>query len=273
MKIITVIFFLILSSVCNAQGSWGAKFVVWFEGPNQTLVPDTVWFGCDSAATDGYQAELDVVSDSFLFNQAYFVEDVLPGKYFKKNTKGFKRDEMIKFNFISKGKVRFIVWDSLEFKYESNYDSMYLLAAIIEAGIEVSFDNSHNSIVELYQAGNCSFCGYYNLDSIEVIEGGYNLRFSLFTVFGNTNTRVGLPKSYLASAFKVAIGDDFITINNTNRRVTEASLYSIDGKLMTSIVNDIGQFTIPTNNLNQGMYIIYLEDGSNNNFVTKFIKH
>ena len=273
MKLKILLCLMLLSSVCSAQPPWRAKFIIWFEGPNQTLIPDTVWFGCDSAATDGYQPEFDIISDSFLVNHAYFIENTIPNKYIKKNIKGFIRDDLIRFNFISKGKVRYIVWDSLEFKYTSNYDSVYLLAAIIEAEVGVSFDNSHNNIVELYQAGDCSFCGYYYLDSFEVVEGGRNLAFNLYLGFGDTNSRVGLSELSFNSPFKVTTGDDFIMINNTNRRATEASIYSMDGKLMTNIINDIGQFTIPMNNIKQGMYIIYLKDGSNKKFVTKFIKH
>lgn len=259
-----------LSSICSAQAPWRAKFIIWFEGPNQTLIPDTVWFGCDSVATDGYQAELDVVSDSLLFNQACFVEDVLPGKYFKRNIKGFKKNEVIKFDFISKGKVRFIVWDSLEFSY--SIDTMFMFYAEIEAGNNISFDVSHNSGMLLYLSPGSSQSGYYYNDSIEVLEGGGGLRFDINILFKDSSMFNSNPYIHKQSPFCVTSGQDFLVIKNDNLIKSKLQIFNINGLEVKSI-NISEAFTVmSTFDFSEGVYLLHIQGLNNSSFVYKYIK-
>ena len=271
MKIKLLLIIMFIANLGNAQAPWQAKFVVWFEGPNQTLVPDTVWFGCDSAATDGYQAELDVVADSFLFNKAYFVEDVLPGKYFKRNVKGFKKNEVIKFDFISKGKVRFIVWDSLEFKYL--IDTMFMLYVEIEAGSHVSFDASHNNNMLLYLSPGSSQSGYYTNDSIDVLEGGGGLQFNINILFKDSSMFNSVPDINKQSPFCVKSGRDFFSVMNDKQIESMLSIYDVRGLMVKSLkISEI--FTvINTSDFHEGIYLIHIQDVNKASFVFKYIKH
>jgi len=60
MKIKILLCLMLLSSVCSAQAPWRAKLFFHFLDSNNTIVTDTVWFGCDSLGDIGFQQGLDV---------------------------------------------------------------------------------------------------------------------------------------------------------------------------------------------------------------------
>jgi hypothetical protein len=267
---------LFLSLVCTAQQPWRAKLIVYFEHADNrdSLIGDTIWVGCDSAGAAGYQPGLDVLASQVEPYHIYSVDDSLPGQYLKTNIKGFKKKEITEFKFKCNGKVRFIVWDSLEYSYGN--DTMFMRYADLIAGSNVSFDISHQNSVGLstyrYKTG---FTGnYYNSDSIQVLEGGEALDFKLEIRFEDSTIFSGIKEHSLGTQIKIAqVSNETISVISDKALMAVISLCRINGEIVDRYNMNGTTCQVLVSDLPPGMYLLLVDAGNGTQAVSKFITH
>jgi hypothetical protein len=271
MKTLIFPLFLLLSFVSNAQSPWRAKLIIYFEDSSSNLHPDTIWFGCDRLGDDGFQEGLDVFDNRTpQMDQVTGFDSVtniqFPGKRLRTNIKAFKFDKGFNFQVRCNGIVKYIKWDSLEFKYQS--DKVIRLSASISAREGVSFEVWHKNEITLTDSWT-----QLTSDMIEVLEGGewlnFNLRIYLVSIYSALsepsfmNNKLSLKQingdKFLLSAEKVLDG--------------ELTIYSLTGQVIEKqTLHNCLSKEFDLSGLPPGLYLVQYID-TNTKFSHKIIKH
>lgn len=262
---------LFLAFTCNAQSPWRAKLIIYFEDSASNLHPDTIWFGCDSLGADGFQEELDVFDTrNPQMNQVTGFDSVtniqFPGKTLRTNIKAFAFDKGFSFQVKCNGTVKYIKWDSLEFKYQS--DIVRRLSASIGAHEGVSFDMWHQNVITLTNSVT-----QLTNDMIEVLEGGewlnFNLRIYLTTIYSNI-PELDLIENKLS--LKQIDGDKFF-LSGDKILDGELSIYSLSGETIAKYqLNNCLSKEFDLNGFPSGLYLIQYID-NNTKFRHKIVKY
>jgi hypothetical protein len=278
MKHFILIIICIICYAVQAQHPWRAKLIVYFEHADNrdSLIGDTIWVGCDSAGAAGYQPGLDVLASQVEPYHIYSVDDSLPGQYLKTNIKGFKKKEITEFKFKCNGKVKYIIWDSLEHMYET--DTMFLLYSYLEAKEGVSLDIPHMNFIQLskrnketHYRGNFSYP-----NKAEVIEGGELLNFTLGVRFDDTTVYIlnGIKQRTKEYGVRVGYDNDNETIGiYSDKKIGGiVRIYSIGGILLIQKEMNSSFCQIPLQGGVSGLYILNVSNEQSLDYTTKFIK-
>jgi hypothetical protein len=270
MKTIFFPLFLFLAFASNAQSPWRAKLIIFFEDSASNMHPDTIWFGCDSLGDDGFQEGLDVFDNRTpQIYQATGFDSVtniqFPGKTLRTNIKAFELDKAFSFEVKCNGIVKYIKWDSLEFKYQS--DKIKRLSVSISANGGVSFDIWHQNVVTLTNSVT-----QFTDDTIEVLEGGewlsFNLRIYLTSIYSSI-PEFGFIDNKLS--LKQINGDKFLLTGETILD-GELTIYSMSGQVIEKYsLNGLSK-EFDLNGLPSGLYLVQYID-SNTKFSHKIVKY
>jgi hypothetical protein len=271
MKILFFPLLLFLAFASNAQSPCRAKLIIYFEDSSSNLHPDTIWFGCDSLGDDGFQEGLDVFDTRTpQMDQVTGFDSVtniqFPGKRLRTNIKAFKLDEAFNFEVQCNGIVKYIKWDSLEFKYQS--DKVIRLSASIVALPGVSFDIWHKNEITLTDSWT-----QLTSDMIEVLEGGewlnFNLRIYLTSIYSSL-PEFGFIENKLS--LKQINGDKFM-LSSESILEGELSIYSLSGQVIEkqTLQNCLSK-EFDLSGLPPGLYLVQYID-TNTKFSHKIIKH
>ncbi len=272
--LILLFVFVYPDTTLHAQAPWRSKLIVLFEGPNNTLIPDTVWFGCDSLGADGYQEGLDIY-DTIHDYQVTSFDEHIPGKTLKQNIKGFKKHVATSFNLRCSGNARYIVWDSLDFEYV--YDTIFMLYAGIAAPEYVSFDIWHKSTVGLSSyRPDFPATRFYPNDTIEILEGGdWELELSIEVKFTDSSLYLNTDEyKRIEKRYTLVYHQDCIEALSEEPGDAMVSLYHLNGSLITQkSLNNRSPQIIDTQILPPGFYLIQITDHIHRPFVKKILKY
>jgi hypothetical protein len=281
MKIKTVIFLIMLSSICSAQAPWRAKLFVHFLDSNNTIVTDTVWFGCDSLGDIGFQQGLDVIDTGLKWNKVYSADDIVKSQFntdcgnLKTNIREFKKD--ISFFFYAIGNPIAISWDTLDYYYRDSvfplvYIELESLSGYLNTLDAVKFDIGGD--VYIQNGDEYIYKGfYYNpKDSIQLFgEGNLNscsiqkgFNFKLNALLSNIKLAIddingGLSFSLYPNPIQNTLNVHFDQLNTGLLKLTNHL------GIETTVVNynRSEQLNIDLSTTPNGLYCLTLSDKDN----------
>jgi len=255
----------------NAQPPWRAKFIVYFLDSANKLISDTVWFGCDSQCSIGYQNGFDVYKDSpLVYNSVYSIDPHLgKDKPLKINIVGFKINEPTILSFECFGNPIAVKWDTTEFTY-NDHQPFYLKYAFVESPGSIYYDEIlHKEFFEIifHRYKNE---GVYKRDSAVMWPQTFLPDMHLFVLFRDT-LQVGLTR----------VVKDCNRVNHNKDVLSIEIDLDTDNTLMT-IMNALGQIVsksslhkgvnkLNTTELKHGIYYVYIQNREEI-FYYKFIK-
>jgi hypothetical protein len=265
---------LAFATYATAQAPWRAKFIIYFLDSANNLVPDTVWFGCDSLGGEGYQEGLDVYYDLPVRKNSVFSIDNKLGidTPLKKNIIAFETGKHLRIKLKCYGLPVAIVWDSLDFSYSEN-ERFYMSYAEIENNQGVYFDIIHKTFITLYYQPNYYIPGnYYYKDSINIYNALTQTEIDLLVYYTDTSFRIGLNTSYNESDY-IYYSNEKLYIQLAGNESGRCKILNHFGvELVNSEVLSQNRDVIDLSDMKSGIYFAIISTPSSR-YVKKFIKN